>query len=365
MKLAVEAAVVDGELVPGGLEIVDGRIARFGVAGPGRGIAVPGFVDLQVNGFAGIDFLAAGADEFAAAGDALAVHGVTAYQPTFISSPPASLCAALEALETARRASAGGARILGAHLEGPFLSPAHAGAHPRDALLTPDATLLERFLAATAVTTVTLAPELDGAFELIDLLGRRGCVVSCGHSGADSATAHRAFDAGARAVTHLFNAMGPFHHRRPGLAGVALARQDVVVGVIADGVHVSDDALQTVWNAARGRIALVTDAIAAAGTGVDMCRLGGVEVTATERGARRADDTLAGSVLTMGAAVRRMLQLGARLTDAVRAASTVPAALLGRRDIGALVPGRRADIVVLDDAVDIDRVLIGGRLVVA
>lgn len=364
MKLPVEAVVVDGELVSGGLEIVDGRIARIGVAGHGRGIAVPGFVDLQVNGFAGIDFLAAGPDEFATASDALALHGVTAYQPTFISSPPDTLCEALETLETARRVAVGGARILGAHLEGPFLSPAHAGAHPRDDLLPPDAALLERFLAATTVTMVTLAPELDGALGLIDLLRRRGCVVSCGHSGADAATAHRAFDAGARAVTHLFNAMGPLHHRAPGLAGVALARQDIVVGVIADGLHVSDDALLAVWNAARGRVALVTDAMAAAGAGPGTFRLGGIEVTVTDGRARCADGTLAGSVLTMGAAVRQMMQLGARLTDAAAAASTVPAALLGRRDIGALVPGRRADIVVLDDGVSIDRVVIDGRFVV-
>lgn len=363
MNLSVEAAVVDGDLVPGGVEIVDGRIARVGVAGHGRGIAVPGFVDLQVNGFAGIDVLAAGPDEFAAAGDALALHGVTAYQPTFITSPPATLCAALEALETARRGADGGARILGAHLEGPFLSPAHAGSHPRGDLLPPDAALLERFLAAARLTMVTLAPELDGAFELIDLLRRRGCVVSCGHSGADAATAHRAFDAGARAVTHLFNAMGPLHHRRPGLAGVALARDDVVVGVIADGVHVSDDALSTIWNAARGRVALVTDAMAAAGAGAGTFHLGAVEVTVTDGEARRADGTLAGSVLTMDAAIRRMVDLGARLTEVVAAASSVPARLLGRDDLGSLVPGHRADVVVLDDALEIDRVLMDGRIV--
>src|ERR687887_1792006 len=171
MRLGVGAALVDGTLVPGDVEIADGRIAAVGLnSANGKGIAAPGFVDLQVNGFAGVDFFSADADGYGRAGRALLECGVTAYQPTFITSPEDALVAALAEVPVNGAAP----RVLGAHLEGPFISPERLGTHPADARRDPDLALLERLLAAGRVRHMTLAPELPGALELVELLRARG-----------------------------------------------------------------------------------------------------------------------------------------------------------------------------------------------
>ena len=236
MKLGVAAAVVDGRLVRGDVEVAEGQIARYGLASAGgRGVAAPGFVDLQVNGFGGVDLLAADAEGYRRAGEALIATGVTSYLPTFVTAPEERLVAAL-ARVPARRT---GPRILGAHLEGPFLSPSRLGAHAAGARREPDVELIERLLAAGPVRLMTLAPELPGSEEVIRTLQARHVTVSCGHSDATAEQANRAFDLGVRTVTHLFNAMRPFGHRDPGIAGAALARDDVVVQVILDGIHLA------------------------------------------------------------------------------------------------------------------------------
>src|SRR6476659_6372512 len=257
MKLGVEAALIDGVFVEGDVEVVDGRIARCGLASPvGSHIAVPGFVDLQVNGFGGVDFLDADAAGYRRAGQALLETGVTAYLPTLITSPETQVVAAM------REVPPNGTRprILGMHLEGPFLSPNRLGTHEATARRDPDLALLERLLDAGSVRLMTLAPELSGAEALIDRLLERGVVVSIGHTDATAGEANAAFDRGARSVTHLFNAMRPFLHRDPGIVGAALARDDVIVGIIVDGIHLAPETSKTVWRAARGRMALVTDA---------------------------------------------------------------------------------------------------------
>ena len=247
MRLGVEAAIVEGKLLQGDVEVADGLIVSVGLAPrKGGGIAVPGFVDLQVNGFGGVDFAAADAAGYAKAGDALLEHGVTAYQPTFITAPEEDLIAALREVP----ADTAGPRILGVHLEGPFLSPNRLGAHPVAFRRDPDAALLERLLAAGPVGYVTLAPELPGALELVDLLHERGVVVSCGHSDATAEQAAAAFDRGVGTVTHLFNAMRPLGHRDPGIAGAALARDDVIVQMILDGHHLAEETAKVVWRAA-------------------------------------------------------------------------------------------------------------------
>ena len=226
MRLGVEAALVDGALVPGDVEILGGRVSGVGLASAnGHGIAAPGFVDLQVNGFAGIDFLSADAEGYRLAGEALLETGVTAYLPTFITSPEEQLLAALR--EVPRGGD--GPRVLGAHLEGPFLSALRLGIHSADARRNPDVDLLERLLDAGPVRLVTLAPELPGASKVIERLLRREIAVSCGHSDADAEQANRAFDLGVRSVTHLFNAMRPFHHRDPGSLERHWRAPDVVV----------------------------------------------------------------------------------------------------------------------------------------
>ncbi len=356
MRLGVEAAVVDGALVPGDVELVDGVVGEVALGRAGRGIAVPGFVDLQVNGFGGVDFASADAAGYRRAGEALLETGVTAFQPTFITAPETDLADALRAIP----AEGVGPRILGAHLEGPFVSGEALGVHPASARLDPDPAVLQRLLEAGPVAQVTLAPELPGALELIDLLTARGVVVSLGHSNATAAEAHAAFDRGARTVTHLFNAMRPFGHRDPGLAGVALAREDVVVQLILDGHHVADEVAQVVWRAAAGRVALVTDAVAPTGVGDGRFRLGIVDAEVVDGVARRADGVLAGSVLTMIEAVRNLHALGAPLGDAVAAASAVPARVVGR-ELGRLAPGAPADLLILDDRLELRGVFVAGK----
>jgi N-acetylglucosamine-6-phosphate deacetylase len=331
MKLGVEAALVDGRLVPGDVEVVDGAVSATGCASPnGRGIAAPGFVDLQLNGFAGVDFLAADAAGYRRVQEALLATGVTSYLPTLVTAPEEELLAALREVPRAG---------LGAHLEGPFLSPNRLGAHSPSARRDPDVALLERLLATGPVRLVTLAPELPGAYDLIDVLIGRGIAVSCGHSDATAQQAHAAFDRGARTVTHLFNAMRPFSHRDPGIAGAALARRDVIVQIILDGVHLASETATIILQTATGRLALVTDAVVGPG--------------------RMPDGRLAGTNLTMLEAVRNLHALGATLEQALDAASTVPRRVIGLNT--RLVPGERADLIVLDDSLELRAVYVHGE----
>jgi N-acetylglucosamine-6-phosphate deacetylase len=364
VRLGVRAALVGGLLVPGDVEIADGRIAGHGLPSPnGRGIASPGFVDLQVNGFGGVDFLDTDSEGYARAGDALLETGVTAYLPTLITAPEERLVAALAEISM----GGDGPRILGAHVEGPFLSPRRLGTHPPSARRDPDLDLLERILAAGPVRLYTLAPELPGALDLVDALVARGIAVSAGHTDATAEEASAAFDRGVRTVTHLFNAMRPFTHRDPGVAGVALARPDVVVQIILDGVHLAADTARLVWRAAAGRVVLVTDAVAGAGVGGGgngSYRLGDVAVEVRDGVVRRDDGVLAGSVLTMIEAVRNLHALGVPLEDALSAATAVPADVIGA-ETGRFDIGAPADVVVLSEELEIERVLVGGEARVA
>jgi N-acetylglucosamine-6-phosphate deacetylase len=356
MRLGVEAALVDGELVLGDVEVADGTVAAVGLGGGGRGVAAPGFVDLQVNGFAGVDFMHTDRDGYARAGEAMLATGTTAYQPTFITAAEEDLVAALREMPL----DAPGPWVIGAHVEGPFISPRRLGVHPPAFQRSPDPALLLRLLDSGSVSQMTLAPELPGAFELIDLLLGRGVVVSAGHTDASAAEAHLAFDRGVRTVTHLFNAMRPLVPRDPGIGFAALARTDVTVQLIADGHHVAGDALIVAWQAARGRIALVTDAVAATAMGDGDFALAGRRLVSADGVVRGPEGQLAGSVLTMIDAVRNLHALGVPLGDALTAASSVPARIAGRPDLGRLVPGAPADVVVLDDNLQIVRVLLGG-----
>jgi N-acetylglucosamine-6-phosphate deacetylase len=358
MRLGVGAALVDGALVPGDVEVVDGMIAAIGLASAnGGGIASPGFVDLQVNGFAGVDFFSADADGYRRAGKGLLECGVTSYQPTFITSPEEQLVGALAEVP----ANGAAPRVLGAHLEGPFISPERLGTHPAEARRDPDRALLERLLAAGPVSHVTLAPELPGAFELVDLLREYGVTVSCGHSDATAAQAREAFARGVKTVTHIFNAMRPFAAREPGLAGAALVTSDVVVQVILDGVHLADDTARLVWQAAAGRVALVTDAIAAAHAGDGAYTIAGVDFEVEDGVARNADRVLAGSTVCMIDAVRNLVALGASVEAALSAATALPAQIAGRPELGTLAPGTVADVIVLDDSLELHRVFVRGE----
>lgn len=358
MRLGVREALVGGGLVPGDVEVEDGLVVAVGEPPGGSGLAVPGFIDLQVNGFAGIDFLAADRDGYVRAGEALARTGVTAYRPTFISSPVDRYLPALGLV--AGLGAIPGPRVLGVHLEGPFLSPEFHGAHDPAHLVPPDPGLAARLLRAGPVAHVTLAPELPGGLELVARLVRAGVLVAVGHSGADASMAHAAFNRGARAVTHLYNAHRRWQSRDPGIAGAALSRPDVTVTAIVDGVHLAPETTLAAFLAARGRFALVTDAVEAAGRGPGTFRLGDRTVTVTDDEVRLEDGTLAGSVLTMDRAVRNLVGMGVPPAEAVDAASRVPALLAGRPDLGVLRPGSPADVVVLDERLEVRRTLVGG-----
>ncbi|MFC5066029.1 N-acetylglucosamine-6-phosphate deacetylase [Actinomycetospora atypica] len=367
MRLGVSAALVGGVLHRGDVAVVDGRVSAVGLT-PARGsaIAVPGLVDVQCNGYAGVDLTAGPAvGDVTTMRRALARDGVTAVVPTIITAAPDTTRAALRALDAAR-GEPGGAHLLGAHVEGPFLSPRRAGTHPPQHLLAPDPALLSDFLTTGAVAVTTLAPELDGADELVRTALAAGVTVMAGHSDASAATAHAGFDAGIAGATHLFNAMSGLDHRSPGLAAAALAHPGTVVTVIADGHHVDPDVLRIVAAAAGERWALITDATAAAGRPDGVYHLGDVEVTLADGVVRNPDGTLAGSAATLAGCVRTCVAAGIDPAAALVAATATPARLVPpaqrpHPDLGVLRPGGVADVTVLDEALEVTRVLLAGH----
>lgn len=358
MRLGVSAAVVDGRLVAGDVEISGGDVSAVGVAGPGSGVALPGFIDIHTHGYAGVDFANSAPEELSRASLALTATGVTGFQPTLLTLDEEDSIAALQ-----RHASAtyDGAAFLGTHLEGPFLSPAFPGAHDPDLLLDPDHALCRRLLAAGTVGQMTLAPELAGAFDVIELLVASGSVVALGHSNADAGVAHRAFDAGARILTHVFNASRPFSHRDPGIGGVALTRGDVFVSAVVDNVHLSREATLLAMGVGADRFLAVTDAMAGTGLGDGTYPLGNREVIVRGVEARLADGTMASSVLTMDEALRNLVDLGWDLERAARSLSATPARAIGRTDIGLLNVGKPADLVVVDDDLDVVATFVAGE----
>jgi N-acetylglucosamine-6-phosphate deacetylase len=359
MRLGVQAALVDNELVPGDVAINDGAIESVGLSPAGKGgLAVPGFIDVQINGFDGIDFTTADPDDFEFVAARLASTGVTAFQPTLITLPPDNYLAALERLGATSIRSG---RILGMHLEGPFLSPVRCGAHDPANMLDPDLDLTRRFLESGLVTHMTIAPELPGALGLIDLLVGSGVTVGLGHTDADAATAHAAFDRGARSVTHIFGAQRPWKHRDPGISGAALVRDDVYITAIVDGVHLAPETVQLAARCARERFVLITDAISAAGRPDGRYALGDRTVILSDGACRLENDTLAGSSLTMDQAVRNMIELGFTPLRAIAAATTAPAALVRKPELGTLAPGTPADVCVLDDSYGVVRTMVAGK----
>ncbi|MCB9556034.1 MAG: N-acetylglucosamine-6-phosphate deacetylase [Deltaproteobacteria bacterium] len=328
---------------------------------------VPGFVDIHVHGAQGVDVTDDAADALVAVGAAHLVQGTTAWCPTIVSCATERMLATLERVGRARAVrSAGLPRVLGAHLEGPFLNPDRRGAHPMTALRAPDIALAKELLAAAggALALLTIAPELPGAMAVIELMHDAGVVVSIGHSQATYQQTLDAFAAGCRSVTHLFNAMSAFHHRHPGVMGAAIDCDDVWCELIADGVHVAWPMVRLLCRAKpTERIALITDCTAA--WGAASASLGEQTITARDGAARLNDGTLAGSTLTMDRALRGVVEHGAMsLTQAVYSASVAPCALLAGELIGAVRPlsvGAPADLVVLDAQRQVVDVMLAGR----
>ena len=361
-------------LAPGWLLLDGDRITEVGEGAPPRAAdldlgpttVVPGFVDLHVHGGGGASFDTGTADAAAVVADTHLAHGTTSMAASLVTDTRDRMADAVR--ELALLVQDG--RLAGVHLEGPWLSPRRSGAHQPGSLTDPDAASVEALLDAGdgAVRMVTLAPELPGGLDAVRLLTDRGVVAAIGHTDATYDEARAAIDVGARLGTHLFNAMRPLHHRDPGPVG-ALLDSPVDVELIADGVHLHPAVLRTVFAAKPGRCLLVTDAMAAAGAPDGDYRLGPMAIEVRAGVARLADGhgtgAIAGSTLTMAAAVRFAAgEAGLPLLDVVHAASTAPARVWGLTDVGALEAGRRADLVVLDDRLEVVRVMRAGAWVV-
>lgn len=350
------------------VEIVDGRIGAVlpGVAPEpddevlATGLLVPGFIDLQINGYAGVDFARATCDDFARVLTALAATGTTSCLPTIITAPVDDLIDSLDVIEQAGHGP--GARILGAHVEGPFLSERRRGAHRADLVRSPEPSDVARIAAHPATVLMTLAPELAGGMAAVAQIVDAKVVASIGHSDATAAEVHAAADHGARMVTHLFNAQRPIGHREPGVPGAALVDDRLRLGLIVDFEHVAVDMVRLTFAAAADRVVLVTDALASTGMPAGSYELGGdvIVVGAEGEPPRRLDGTLSGSGLTLATAVRNCVSAGVPLEVALRSATVAPAAVLGRSDVGTVTPGAWADLVWLDDDLDVRRVWLGG-----
>jgi N-acetylglucosamine-6-phosphate deacetylase len=344
----------------------------------GDAVMAPGYVDLHIHGSAGYDVMDDRAEALPAIEHLLSRHGVTSYFPTTVTAPMDATLRALERLadaiekrerennnnEDAKRR----ALPLGIHLEGPFISHARRGVHPPENLLAPTLTMFERFWQAARgrIRMMTIAPELEGAPEVIAEAARRGVCVSMGHSDADFAAAERGIAAGARHATHTFNAMRPLSHntldnRSPGILGAVLTDHRVSADIIADGVHL-DPVIVKLFAKAKGpeQTVLITDATSAAGMPDGRYRLGSLEVDVRD-GKCMMDGKLAGSVLTMDRAVRNLARFAEwDLPQAVAAASRNPARAARIANKGVLAAGADADFVVLSPEGKVLRTFVGG-----
>ena len=320
---------------------------------------VPGFVDIHTHGAMNRDFSDGDAAAMPVLADYYARSGVTSFLATTMTLKEPELTRAMHAVRDA--GDTGAARCAGVHLEGPFLSYNKRGAQNPDNLHAPDADMLERLDAASggAVRMVTVAPEVEGAEAFIPRASRL-CTVSVGHTEADYDTAARAYALGASHATHLFNAMPPIHHRKPGVVGAAFDA-GASTEIICDGLHVHPSAVRMAFAIFSGRLSLISDSLRCAGMPDGEYELGGLPIRLSGGVARLLDGTIAGSCINVGEAVRRAVSFGVPLETAIEAATIVPARAAKLDDCGSLAAGKRADIAVLDQDLNIKAVFIAGR----
>lgn len=334
--------------------------------------ASPGFIDTHIHGFKGVDFTEADADGVLEVASELVEHGVTSFLASTVAAPREALVRACSAVKEAvsRWRPERGARVLGVHLEGPFLNPKWRGAMNESFFRKPSLEELGEYVRASGglIRQVTVAPELEGALDFIREASGWGIVVSLGHSDATYEQAVAAVEAGARKANHIFNVMRGFHHREPGLAFALLERPEVFIEAIVDFVHLHPATVRLVADrAGAGRVVLVSDAVQAAGLPDGEYTLGGLRIVVKGGVSKLADrDTIAGSTLTMDAAVRNVAKLGYGLREALAMASLTPARsvlALGRDRVGALEPGFRADFVLLDEELRVRKTVVNGEVV--
>jgi N-acetylglucosamine-6-phosphate deacetylase len=326
----------------------------------------PGFVDVHIHGIGGHDTMDATPQAIAAMSRQLAEYGVTSFLPTTVTAPHDDLLRQVRNVADAMARPPAGARPLGVHLEGPYISAEKRGAQPTDSLRLPDSAELETYLSAGPVKIITLAPELPGAEALVRRAVAQGVRASLGHTTADYDQVRAALSWGISHASHTFNAMSGLHHRRPGAAGAVLTCDQLYAEIIADFVHTHPAIVDLVVRAKGvARTVLVSDAMRAAGLPDGQYALGSHTVTVRDGAPRLADGTLAGSRLTLDQALRNVINVtGLTLAEALPMATSVPAAAIGLADtLGALVPGHRADVVLLDAKQHVTLTLVGGQVV--
>jgi N-acetylglucosamine-6-phosphate deacetylase len=334
------------------------------------GILVPGFLDIHIHGGAGVDVMKTSSDSVCRLNTFLAGRGVTGYFPTTVAAPLDDTCRALETIADAienekSKAGASGARPLGVHLEGPFLSHLRRGVHPPENLVAPSVQTFDRFWQAARghVRMMTIAPELPGALEVISVAAKRGVCVSIGHSDADMPTSRAAVQAGARHATHTFNAMRPLDHREPGIVGEVLSDDRLSADIIADGIHLAPEIVK-LFLRAKGieRSVLITDAISATGMPDGTYQLGPIQVEVKD-GRCQSNGKLAGSVLTMDRAIGNVVAFaGWSLQNAVRAATLNAARASGLAGHGEIAAGTEANLAVLNPAGKVLKTIVRGQV---
>jgi N-acetylglucosamine-6-phosphate deacetylase len=372
--------LIDGELVPAELVVDGDRIVDVAVDPPHDGVddgdidcdglvIAPGFIDLQCNGAGGVD-ITTEPDRILDVAAELPRFGVTSFLPTVVTARATTRAAAIAEMTGLRhepREVATGrcvATPLGLHFEGPMLSRRHLGAHVPRFAAEPESMLAEVDVWASSgvVSLVTLAPELDGAVDVVERLAGAGVVVSAGHTAMSPADFAAARSDGLSYVTHLYNAMAPFGHRSPGPIGAVLADPSITAGVICDGIHVDPTAVEMAWRSlGPHRMSLVSDASPALGAPYGRYDIGGFEIIHDETGVRTLDGVLAGSALELDRAVRNLMEYtGCTLADALATVTSTPADLLGLPDRGRIRTGARADLTIVDPAGNLHRTVVAG-----
>lgn len=336
---------------------------------PEGAIVLPGFIDEHVHGAGGSDAMDGTPEALEKIAETLAKEGTTGFLATTMTQSPQNITAALAAVKDfSKNQGEKGARLLGAHLEGPFIAAAHKGAQPLEYVAKPSVSQFDQYNAACGnlIRIVTLAPEEEGAEELVAHLSELGIVPSIGHTGAKFRDIARAIECGAKHITHTYNAQSPLHHREIGTVGSALLLDELSCELICDTIHVSVPAMKLLVKCKnKDKLILITDAIRAKGLSDGVSELGGQTVYVKNGEARLADGTLAGSVLRMNRAVQNLVEkVGVSLTDAVDCATKNPATSLGIfAEAGSIEKGKRADFAVLNSAFDVVMTVRGGRII--
>jgi N-acetylglucosamine-6-phosphate deacetylase len=368
--------LADGEVASTSVLITENRISKMSPEISAAGAIeidlanttlFPGFIDMHIHGANGVDIMDAGPSDLIDMSKFLASEGVTAWAPTFVPASDETYRRAVKVISDAVESqSRAGARILGIHYEGPFVNMAQCGALHAEYFKTYQAPIdLDSLpIPRTGIKMTTMSPEIEGGIELVGALKEKGWIISIGHTRADVEVLDRAFDAGARHMTHFMNAMAPIHHRNPGPIGWGMSRSDVSCDIIADGIHLDPFVLKLLVKIkGSGRLSLISDAIAAAGKGDGEYQIWGETISVRKGRTSNSHGSIAGSVITLLDAVKMMRSLGVSDVDIARMASANPARVLGIDDeCGSIEEGKRADLVAIDGNGQVKLTIVGGEV---